>query len=544
MSTRQWWVALLVFIGSIAAVAASEDMNADEKVLRDAEVGMDPAALLGFFRQRTLAEADRQQIEAWIRQLGSDQFAQREEASRELVRRGPSARPLLRVARRSCDAEIARRAALALEEIDGGPGPGLPIAAVHLLAERRPPGAVSVLLAYLPYADDAGIEEEILAAVRTLTPPRGPIDPALPKGLRDTRPIVRAAAAHVLGRTEDAAQRAAVRPLLNDPEAGVRWRAAQGLLAAREKPAVTVLIQLLADAPLEVAAQAEESLCLLAGEQAPSVSLYDGSEDGRRKCRDAWLAWWNAQGAGVDLARAAEDRQLLGLTLGIEFNTGRVWECGRDRKPRWEVTNLAGPMEAQVLPGGRVLIAESRSHSISERNFHGKVLWEKKLGADPTGCQRLPNGNTFVSTYSSVMEFARDGKEVYSFKLPAGSNAIRKHRNGHIIFAVDSEIVEVDTAGNKVRAIPLPRHSMYVGIQDLPGDRFLVANSSSGRVLEVDSKGAIVWEGKVAGACGVWRLSTGNTLVATNGRVVELDRAGKQVWDISSRGYVRRVHRR
>src|SRR6202011_3041700 len=114
-----------------------------------------------------------------------------------------------------------------------------------------------------------------------------------------------------------------------------------------------------------------------------------------------------------------EDRQLLGLTLSIEFNTGRVWECGRDGKPRWEVTNLAGPMEAQVLPGSRVLIAESRGHTVTERDFKGNVLWEKKLGADPTGCQRLPNGNTFVSTYSSVMEFGRDGKEVYSFKLPA-----------------------------------------------------------------------------------------------------------------------------
>ena len=45
-----------------------------------------------------------------------------------------------------------------------------------------------------------------------------------------------------------------------------------------------------------------------------------------------------------------------------------------------------------------------------------------------------------------------------------------------------------------------------------------------GRVIEVDATGKIVWEAKVAGACGVARLPGGTTLVAANQRVVELDR--------------------
>jgi hypothetical protein len=142
------------------------------------------------------------------------------------------------------------------------------------------------------------------------------------------------------------------------------------------------------------------------------------------------------------------------------------------------------------------------------------------------------------------MEYSRDGKQLYSISLGGGSNAIRKHRNGNVLYATDGEIVEMDTTGKRVRSIPLPRESMWVGIQDLPGDRFMVANSSSGRVLEVDAKGKILWEGKVAGACGVARLPNGNTLVATASLVVELNRQGKQVWEKRSEGYVRRVHRR
>src|SRR5207249_3819343 len=158
---------------------------------------------------------------------------------------------------------------------------------------------------------------------------------------------------------------------------------------------------------------------------------------------------------------------------------------------------------------GRVLIAESNAHSVTERDPQGVVQWEKKIDGEPTGCQRLADGSTFVSTYGSAMEFAADGTKTFSFTIEGGSNAIRKMRNGHVACAQQDKIVEVDTAGKRVRTVPLPSQGMWVGIQDLPGDRFLVANSGSGRVLEVDAGGAILWEAKTPGACGVARLPDG-----------------------------------
>jgi hypothetical protein len=287
----------------------------------------------------------------------------------------------------------------------------------------------------------------------------------------------------------------------------------------------------------------EDVLMLVAGDRAPQLAVNAGTPEGRRQCRDAWRAWWKEQGQSVDLARYEEGKRLLGLTLGIEYNTGRVWEARLDGGLRWEIRGLKGPMEAQVLPGGRILIAESEARSISERDTKGKVLWEKKLDAEPTGVQRLPNGSTFVSAYGKVMEFDRAGNQVYSFTI-GGSNAIRKHANGNVIFATDAEVVEMDTRGKTVRKVPLPRDGMWVGIRDLPNDRLLVANSTSGRVLEVDRAGKICWQGQVKGACGIARLPNGNTLVATNQRVVELSREGKTVWEMKSDGYVRRIHRR
>jgi hypothetical protein len=526
------------------ATAADPEIDEDERLLRNAGIKADAAGLLDFFRGRTLGVEEGRRLEGLVRQLGSENFERREEATKELIQRAEPALPFLRRVLRDPDAEVARRALLCMEEIiSRSKGPALPLAAARRLARLAPPQAVAVLLAYLPFADDAAVEEEAAQALAALFKPAEE-DLLWKAALASTQPAVRAAAARVLAAKGNSNQRLAVRPLLTDPDPGVRFRAADGLVSARHSEAVGTLIRLLDDGPIDQALQSEEVLLLLAENKGPGGSVLEGGAGGRTKCRLAWEAWWDRHASQVDLARAAERHQGMGLTLCVEYNTGRVWECGRDGRLRWELTGLQGPMEAQVLPGGRVLIAESNNHTVSERDLQGNVRWQRRLDAQPTGCQRLPNGHVFVSTYNGVQEFDREGKEVFSFKLPRGSNAICKHRNGHVLYALESEIVEADSSGRNVRSIPLPKNSMYVGIQDLPGDRFLLANSSTGQVLEVDAAGKVVWSASVPGACGVSRLANGHTLVGVHNRVVELNRDGHTVWERATAGYIRRVHRR
>ena len=100
-----------------------------------------------------------------------------------------------------------------------------------------------------------------------------------------------------------------------------------------------------------------------------------------------------------------------------------------------------------------------------------------------------------------------------------------------------------------MRTVPLPAEPAagrcVESQEQMAGDRFLVANSNSGRVMEVDASGKVVWETNVPGPCGVERASGGHTLVGGfNGQVVELDAAGKQVWEKTGEGYAQRpVHR-
>jgi hypothetical protein len=142
----------------------------------------------------------------------------------------------------------------------------------------------------------------------------GKVAPDLAAALQDRAPERRAAAALVLGRSGTAEQRGGVRALLNDADARVRFRAAQGLLAGHDREAIPTLIALLADGPLELAEQAQDLLGCAAAEQVKLTPL-GSSAVSRKLCRGAWEFWWKSYGPAVPLAARDVDVPLFNPAL-------------------------------------------------------------------------------------------------------------------------------------------------------------------------------------------------------------------------------------
>jgi hypothetical protein len=317
MTGARWLFAVvvcaLITVPGQAAPPPADDTAADEQLLKGAKVATDGPGLLAYLRKRVLTEGDAAKVAAAITKLDDDVFKVREQASAELIAIGPPALGPLRQLMKSGSAEVKRRARTCIDAIERKGSVEVEAGAVRLVKARKPADACAGLLYFMAAVTDASVEEEVLNALLALGVKDGKAHAALPKALQDKSPARRGAAAAVLGKLGNADQRKAVAKLLTDADLKVRLRAAQGLLAAKDKTALPTLLPLLTDAPLEVAQQAENTLGVVAGDKPPQTSLGENDKD-RRKCRDAWEGWWKANEAKLDLAKANVD--LPWLTTG------------------------------------------------------------------------------------------------------------------------------------------------------------------------------------------------------------------------------------
>jgi hypothetical protein len=281
----------------------------------------------------------------------------------------------------------------------------------------------------------------------------------------------------------------------------------------------------------------------LAGEKAPEADPSDPA-----KTRKLWVAWWKDNSAKIDLAKFNPAGALRGLTVIAEHDggrdgQGRVWECGKDKKQRWVLdTGMGGPLDAQVLPNGHILVAEYTGRRVSERDKTGKVVWFVGVNNSAVSCQRLRNGNTLVATLSQVIEITRDKKQIV---LANGSIYYAKRlRNGHTVYTTAAQIVELDAKGKQVRALNVAGIN-WGSVDKLPNGHYLCGVYSGQKAAEIDNTGKIVWECPVGSATQALRLPNGNTLVSSaDGKyVAEFDRNKKEVWRVPTAGRCWRVRR-
>jgi HEAT repeat protein len=511
----------------------------------------DGPALLALVHEHTLTPELRRTIKAQISKLGDDNYRTREAAMKGLSDLGRVALPQLREATKDRDLEIAHRARDLIERIEQEPSRKLPRAALRLLALRKPPGAAEALLAYLPLAEEEKEEEkltdEVKNALALLVQPDGKLDAALVRALDDELPLLRTVAAEALIQGGGQEGRAVVRPLLKDKEPSVRLRVALALVRAGQRETVPVLIDLLPAASEEQAGQIVDVLTQLAGDSAPEMP-WGMTEEDKKKCRDAWAAWWKVNGLRVDLGQLAA-RPWYGYTLLCDSGRNRVFEIDRNGKERWAIERVPFPVDAWVIGGNRVLIAEWMGRKISERDFQGHILWAKNVPSQPVNVQRLANGNTFIATVHQILEVDRAGKEVYTIGVVGGVTAAYRARDGRIVCLAQngSRCILMDTSGKRLKEFPSNRDGSWTsGIDLLANGHILITQPNRNKVAEYDRNGKLVVEVNAPMATTATGLPNGHFLVAssTNRCVFEVDRSGKVVWQHQAESSIFRARRR
>jgi HEAT repeat protein len=506
--------------------------------------------LLDELKRRTPTDADRARVQALIEKLGDDSFQVRQKATQELVRLEELALPLLKkLLKEPPDLEMRMRSERCVASIEKARRQFLSrIPAIgRLIALRNPPGSAETILAYLPYLEDDGLIEELEHTLDGLALSGDKSHPALLKALSDKSWIRRAAAAQALcaGRRTDHVE--AVRKLLKDAEPAVRLKVAVVLTGSGDADAVPALISLVAELPPEQSAQAEDFLNQLAGAAGPE-NLPE-NEDDRKGRSEAWTTWWKANRDKVALADPALERfapelrtSVHGYTLLVQPQTNTVTELGRDGKPRWTLTNLSRPRDAQVLPGQRVLVAER--NKVTVRDLRGKIVWEKEI-PQPLSVQRLGNGNFFVTCPTQLIEVGRSGKDVQNVKLSQGVVAARKLPDGRIVaFSTNTEVVQLDRNGRELKRIPVDCGGAGCN-EVLDNGHVLALSPGNGNLIEFDIDGKEVHRFDVSGAAHAFRLPNGHTLLTVGGsKYIELDKKWRPVNETALPTAAFRVKRR
>jgi RNA polymerase sigma factor (sigma-70 family) len=409
---------------------------------------------------------------------------------------------------------------------------------VQELAAHKPEGAAEALLEYLPFAEDEDLAAEVRTALAAVAFRAGNLEPAVLRALKDKHPLRRAAAAEAICQPAGLPHLAQVKELLHDQEPTVRVRAALALAGALDRDALPALIDQLAELPLEQGSQAEEFLRSLAGPDAPQVVLEETAR-ARTACREAWRRWYQEKGPAIHLVKPSSQHTLGYTMLVYEHPEGTctIVELDRVQRPRWELSTACKLLAVQVLPGGRVLIADQQN-VVSERDLKGKILWQKRCSAQPVSCQRLPNGNTFIATRNQLLVVDRTGKEVVAYSpVPGGAiKAGQRFKNGQMAIVTNQgQYLRLDASGKVIKTGQAGRHNVWYwsNFSILPNDHFLCVHGES-EVVEYDGDGKAVWKAKVPSTqilSSAARLSNGNTLVASfqAKKVFEINRAGEEI---------------
>jgi hypothetical protein len=367
----------------------------------------------------------------------------------------------------------------------------------------------------------------------------GKADPALVRALGDKVAARRGGAAEALGKGRATEQLPAVRKLLQDPDAEVRFRTALVLAGLhQDKEAVPVLIALLKELPMARAWEAEDALLRLAEETAPAEGLAEG-DAARDRCVEAWRAWWRANAAKADLARLGLDRTERGLLVVENYDpasrSGRVLGLGPDGKVRWQIGGLQYPLHAQALPRGHVLAVE-QNNRVTERDRQGRNVWGT-FYPNVFAAQRLRDGHTFVVCRQSLLVVDRAGKQVFNHPCPGVTVlAARRFRDGQTAYLTyQGNYVRLDAAGKTVKTFNVPITNFGLSGADVaPGDRVVVSVQNLNKVIEYDDRGKVAWEATISQPQAPHRLRNGHVLVPSliGNRITELGPDGKVIHEM------------
>lgn len=195
-----------------------------------------------------------------------------------------------------------------------------------------------------------------------------------------------------------------------------------------------------------------------------------------------------------------------------------------------------GKPEAQILStgSGRVLLLSPQ----------GDVVWEHKAD-NIHDAWLLPNGNVIFAD-GNITEVTRDHKVVFEYRPEnqkgGGAYSCQRLANGNTVVGENASgrVVEVDKDGKIVFSMMTrfgntDEHHHLRMVRKLSNGNYLVSHSQANIVREYKPDGTTAWEKPTkALSFAAVRLANGNTLTSSLNQLTEYDKDGNEVWEFKN----------
>ena len=516
-------VAFLVAVLAVSA-APADAPSADQEFLESHNVHADAGGLLGYLRS---FDDRRKEAVGLIPKLGSDDFDEREEATKRLKAIGLAALPELAKAAEDPDPEIRRRGEVVLASLDSEARPVL-LAVLRVVRRQRTPGAAPALLKLLPRLPDEYLQSEVRDAAAASANPDDAKE--LRAALADGPAEVRAAALLALEKAVGDAAVEEARKRLDDPEEEVRLAALRALTPHAPRDCLDGYVALLESKNPHIRGRSTWILVRLTGQRLETVA--------------EWKAWVRDNGKTAEMhLPLTEKAPGRGRILLCILRPSSVKELDLAGKEVFTSGDLGACCGCQGLEDGRRVFADWDNRRVVELDAKGKVAWKRDLPDTPNCLQRLDDGRTLVGLFTmrELCELKPDGGTAWNVAVDGQPTDCRRLDNGRTLVALFdvNRVEEIDRDGKvvwKIENVPAPESARRLDNGDT-----LVASSQTGQVLRYSPAGKVVWSAKdLPTAYDAVELESGNILIGYGGGLREVRPDGKLVREIAV-GTVRRI---
>jgi len=234
------------------------------------------------------------------------------------------------------------------------------------------------------------------------------------------------------------------------------------------------------------------------------------------------------------------------VALGILFVTAPQGSCGwksriievsPNKTVVWEADGFTDLWDAERLPNGNTLAVSGSA--IMEVNSSGGIVREIKKDIWMRDAECLENGNILVASWrGGIREYDWNGTVVSMIKTAACD--VERLPNGNTLISTERHVIELDRNGKKVWDSGYNRENYIVDVERLPNGNTLmvmVFGYPDHAIIEMAPNGTIVWQFQKE---GYWsphdaeRLPNGDTLIADafSRSVIRISREGKITWQV------------